>query len=226
MRIAVLGTGVVGQTLAATWQSLGHDVVIGTRDPAASLGRREPNAMGGPGFGVWAEAHPGIRVATLPEAAAHGELVVNATSGHATLAALAEAGAENLDGKVLLDLANPLDFSQGFPPTLTVKETDSLAEQVQRAFPGARVVKSLNTMNAAVMVAPESLGDGDSSVFVSGDDAAAKDVVSDLLRQMGWRDVVDLGDLSSARGTEMMMPMWLRLLGAFGHANFNIRVVR
>lgn len=226
MRIAVLGTGTVGQTLAAAWASLGHDVVIGTRDPVASLARREPTSLGGPAFGVWAEDHPAVRVGTYAEAAEHGELVVNATSGQATLTVLESAGAGNLAGKVLLDVANPLDFSQGFPPTLTVKDTDSLAEQVQRAFPQARVVKSLNTMTAAVMVHPQAVGTGDTSVFVSGDDADAKAVVEALLRELGWRDVIDLGDLSSARGAEMLLPLWLRLLGALGHPTFNVQVVR
>jgi predicted dinucleotide-binding enzyme len=126
---------------------------------------------------------------------------------------------------VLLDISNPLDFSQGFPPTLFVKDTDSLGEQVQRAFPDARVVKTLNTLTADLMVNPKNLGE-ESTVFVSGDDAAAKATVTELLRSFGHTDVIDLGDISTARGAEMLMPVWLRLMGTLGTANFNIKIVR
>ncbi len=226
MRIAVLGTGVVGQTIAGRLDQLGHDVTVGTRDPEATRARTEPDAMGNPGVGTWVAAHPGVAVATFPQAAAVAELVVNATNGGASLEVLHAAGAENLSGKVLLDIANPLDFSRGFPPTLFVKDDDSLAEQVQRAFPDARVVKSLNTVNAHLMAHPEHLAGGDHSVFVSGDDADAKRTVTALLTEMGHTDVVDLGDLSTARGTEMWMPLWLRLFGALGTPAFNLKIVR
>ena len=222
MRISVLGTGMVGRTIAARLDDLGHDVAIGTRDPQDTLARTEPGGMGR----VWASEHPGITVATFAEAAAAAELVVNATSGGASLAALESAGAENLAGKVLVDVANPLDFSQGMPPTLSVKDTDSLGEQIQRAFPEAKVVKTLNTMNADLMVEPQRLAGGDHSVFVSGDDTAAKQEVTDLLTSMGHTDVIDLGDLSTARGVEMMLPLWLRLYGALGTPAFNFKVVR
>ena len=135
------------------------------------------------------------------------------------------AGADNLAGKVVVDIANPLDFSAGFPPTLSVKDTDSLGEQVQRAFPQARVVKALNTLNASLMVEPRSLGQS-STVFVSGEDADAKATVVDLLESFGHDDVIDLGGLETARGTEMLLPIWLRLMGALGTAQFNFKVVR
>ncbi len=135
-------------------------------------------------------------------------------------------GTDHLAGKVLLDAANPLDFSQGFPPTLSVKDTDSLAEQIQRAFPDARVVKALNTVNAAVMVDPASVGDGDTTVFAAGDDAEARAVVVGVLRDLGWRDVLELDGLHNARGLEMWMPLWVRLAGALGTADFNIKLVR
>ena len=151
--------------------------------------------------------------------------MVNATSGQATLAVLALAGAETLAGKTLLDISNPLDFSAGMPPTLFVKDDDSLAEQVQRAFPETRVVKSLNTLTADLMVHPETLPEA-STVFVSGNDADAKAQVTDLLTQLGHRDVIDLGDISTARGTEMYLPLWLRLWGALGSATFNVKIVR
>ena len=117
---------------------------------------------------------------------------------------------------MLLDIANPLDYSQGFPPSLFVGNTDSLAEQIQAAFPEAKVVKSLNTMNALLMADPRQLADGDHSVFVSGNDADAKKIVTELLQSLGHTDVVDLGDLSTARGTESLLPVWVRLFGALG----------
>ena len=225
MNIAVLGTGTVGRTLAGRLHALGHAVRIGTRDPAATRARTEPDGMGNPPYAVWAGEHPGIELVTFAEAAAGAELVVNASSGAATLDVLALAGAENLAGKPLLDISNPLDFAQGFPPSLFVKDTDSLAETVQRTFPDARVVKSLNTMTAEIMADPRSLGEP-SSVFVSGNDAEAKAAVTGLLTSMGHDDVIDLGDLSTARGAEMLLPVWLRLMGALGTARFNFRVVR
>jgi predicted dinucleotide-binding enzyme len=226
MNIAVLGTGTVGRTIAGKLAELGHEVVVGTRDPQATLARTDPDAMGNPPYAAWQADHPAVRLAPFAEAAALGELVVNATGGGGSLDALRQAGADNLAGKVLLDVSNPLDFSQGFPPSLFVKDTDSLAEQIQRAFSGARVVKSLNTMTAAVMVDPGLAGGGDHSVFVSGDDPGAKQAVVSLLEDFGHTDVIDLGDLSTARGAEMYLPLWLRLMGAVGTPFFNIKVVR
>ena len=226
MNIAVLGTGTVGRTLAGKLSELGHEVVVGTRDPEATLARAESDAMGNPPYSVWQADHPAVRLAPFAEAAASGELVVNATGGGGSLDALAQAGEQNLAGKVLLDVSNPLDFSQGFPPTLSVKDTDSLAEQIQRAFPEVRVVKALNTMTAAVMVDPGRVGGGDHSVFVSGNDPEAKQTVVSLLTDFGHTDVIDLGDLSTARGAEMYLPLWLRVMGAVGTPFFNIKVVR
>ena len=225
MKIAVLGTGMVGQALAGRLDGLGHDVVVGTRDPQAALDRTEPDGMGNPPFSAWQQDHDTVALATFAEAAAGADLVVNATSGHGALPALELAGADNLADKVVLDISNPLDFSNGFPPTLFVKDTDSLGEQIQRAFPQARVVKALNTLTAHLMVDPKALGE-ETSVFVSGDDAAAKATVTELLESFGHTDVIDLGDISTARGTEMLLPVWLRLMGALGTATFNLKVVR
>jgi predicted dinucleotide-binding enzyme len=225
MNTAVLGTGMVGQAIAARLHQLGHAVVVGTRDPQATLARAEPDQMGNPPFPAWRDAHPGIGLATFAEAAAGADLVINASSGQVTLSVLDLAGADNLAGKVLLDISNPLDFSAGFPPTLFVKDTDSLAEQVQRAFPQTKVVKTLNTVTASLMVEPKSLG-ASSTVFVSGDDAGAKATVVDLLESFGHDDVIDLGALETARGTEMLLPVWLRLMQALGTAQFNLKVVR
>jgi predicted dinucleotide-binding enzyme len=226
MKIAVLGTGTVGQTVAAGFAGLGHEVVVGTRDPEATLARSEPDAMGNPPFRVWQAEHPVVRLAAFAEAARQAEVVVNATNGGASLEVLDRAEAANLAGKVLLDISNPLDFSQGFPPSLFVKDTDSLAEQIQRAFPDARVVKSLNTMTAALMVDPARAGGGDHTTFVSGNDADAKQTVVTLLESLGHTDVIDLGDLSTARGAEMLMPVWLRLMGALGTPMFHFKIAR
>ncbi|MET0840290.1 MAG: NAD(P)-binding domain-containing protein [Marmoricola sp.] len=213
MRIAIIGTGVVGRTLAQGLRDVGHDVVVGTRDPDATKRREE-----------WAALDVPLR--PLGVVAADADLVVNATNGLATLSALGEVGTDHLAGKVLLDAANPLDFSQGFPPSLSVKDTDSLAEQVQRAFPETRVVKALNTVTASVMVDPAGLGDGDTTIFAAGDDAEARSQVVGLLRDLGWRDVVELEGLDNARGLEMWMGLWVRLMGALGTADFNLRLVR
>jgi NADPH-dependent F420 reductase len=226
VKIAVLGTGTVGRTMAARFADLGHQVTVGTRDPEATLARSEQDAMGNPPFSSWLAEHPQVTLATFAEAAAQAEMVVNATNGGVSIDVLNQAGAPNLAGKVLLDIANPLDFSQGFPPTLFVKDTDSLGEQIQRAFPDVRVVKSLNTMTAALMAEPARAAGGDHSVFVSGNDEDAKKAVIALLQSLGHTDVIDLGDLSTARGTEMLLPIWLRLMGALGTPMFNFKIAR
>jgi hypothetical protein len=209
MRIAVIGTGVVGRTLATAFGRLGHEVVVGTRDPEATAGREE-----------WVDSD--LRLVGLADAGAGADLVVNATTGAGSLEALAGV---DLDGKVLLDVSNPLDFSQGFPPTLTVQDTDSLAEQIQRAHPEARVVKSLNTVTASVMVDPGSLPET-STIFVAGDDPLARETVRQLLTDLGWVDIVEFPTLDAARGAEMWLPLWVRLMGALGTAEFNVRLVR
>jgi predicted dinucleotide-binding enzyme len=172
-----------------------------------------------------ASAGAGGSHGTFADAAASGELVFNCTAGTVSLEALGAAGEENLSGKVLVDVANALDFSKGRPPTLAVCNDDSVGEQIQRAFPEARVVKALNTMNAAIMVDPASIP-GEHDVFVCGNDDDAKAEVSELLQSFGWpaERIVDLGDINAARGTEMYLPLWLRLMGAVG-PQFNIKVV-
>jgi len=211
MRIAVFGTGAAGQALGAAFADRGHEVVLGTRDPAATRARDG-----------WDRALP---LAEYDDAAAGADLVVNAVNGQAALEALASA-AGRLDGLVLLDVANPLDFSAGFPPTLTVKDTDSLAEQIQRAHPGARVVKALNTVANEVMVDPAAIGDGDTTIFLAGDDPAARETVTELLEGLGWRDVIAFPELSAARGLEMWLPLWVRLMQQLGTTAFNLKIVR
>jgi predicted dinucleotide-binding enzyme len=211
MHIAVLGTGTVGRTIAPRLAELGHVVRLGTRDPATTRAREG-----------WSEL-PGVELHTFAEATAGADLVVHAGNGASALDLLAQAG--DLAGVVLLDISNPLDFSAGFPPTLSVKDTDSLGEQVQRAFPDTRVVKSLNTLTAELMAHPDRLPEP-TSVFVSGDDADAKRLVSGLLAELGHRDVIDLGGIETSRGVEMWLPLWLRLMGSLGTAEFNLKVVR
>jgi predicted dinucleotide-binding enzyme len=226
VEIAILGTGSVGRALAGRLAGLGHGVTVGTRDPQATLARAAPGPMGAPPFRDWAAAHSAVRLATYAEAASGADLIVNATSGAATLAVLEAAGRDNLAGKVLLDISNALDTTRGFPPTLLMEGTDSLAERIQAAFPDARVVKSLNTLTAALMVEPGRLADGEHTVFVSGNDAEAKGVVSGLLKSFGHTDVIDLGDITTARGQEMWLALWLRLMTALQTPMFNLKIVR
>ena len=217
MKIAVLGTGSVGQTLAAKCADLGHHVVIGTRDPERLSDE----------FALFLDSHSAVKALNFSGAVSFGDLVINAVSGAHTLKALQLAGAENLSDKVLIDVANPLDFSKGMPPTLSVCNESSLAEEIQLAFPNVRVIKSLNTMTASLMVKP-SLLDGDHQVFINGNSADAKDVVRALLQEFGWKasNIVDLGDITASRGVEMYLPLWLRIYGAMGTALLNVRIVK
>ncbi|WP_426731324.1 NADPH-dependent F420 reductase [Myxococcus faecalis] len=215
MRIAILGTGVVGETLGTKLVQSGHEVRMGSRTA------NHEKAL------AWTrKAGPLASQGTFAEAAAFGELLFNCTLGTASVDAVRAAGVENLRGKVLVDVSNPLDFSKGFPPTLTVTNTDSLGEQLQRAVPELRVVKTLNTMTASIMVAPSSLP-GPHDVFLCGNDAGAKKQVTGLLvEDFGWPRVLDLGDISAARGMEGVLPLVLRLYQSFGDFDFNLQIVR
>ena len=215
MRFAVLGTGVVGATIATKLVSLGHEVMMGARDAANQRAAAWVTQTGAGAFG-----------GTFADAAGFGGVVVNATAGMYSLDALRSCGADLLAGKVVVDVSNPLDFSAGFPPRLTNFGDDSTGEQIQRAFPGTRVVKTLNTVNCDVMVTPGLAPGG--NVFVSGDDPGAKREVRGLLRSFGWpdNDIVDIGDITSARGAEAYVLFWVRLMQAEGTARFNIRIVR
>ena len=216
MKVAVLGTGGVGQTIATKLVELGHEVTMGSR------------SAGNEAAAAWVEAAgAGAGHGTFAEAAAAGEIVFNCTAGTASLEALEAAGADNLEGKVLVDVSNPLDFSKGMPPTLSVCNDESLAEQIQAAHPRARVVKALNTVNAAIMVDPGSLPEP-TAIFVAGNDEGAKQEVGALLRAFGWpqESILDLGEIGAARGMEMYLPLWLGMMGALDTPAFNVRVVR
>jgi predicted dinucleotide-binding enzyme len=226
MKIAVLGTGSVGQALAGKLLSLGHDVVIGTRNPAESEARTEPDGWGNPAIGTWLKANSKATLLPYAEAAAFAEeFIFHAMNGRNAILSLEMAGAQNLEGKILIDITNPLDFSAGFPPSLFVCNTDSLGEQIQAAFPGLKVVKSLNTMANAVMVNPK-LVSGQHNVFVNGNDETAKEKVKNLLQTFGWQSeqILDLGDITASRGVEMLLPFWVRTYARFKTGNFNYHI--
>lgn len=227
MNIAVFGTGMVGQIIASALAAKGHSVMMGTRDVRMALERDQKTATTQLTLAEWHRQNPQVQLGTFAEAAAFGEVIFNATNGFGALPALESAGEANLDGKILIDISNPLDFSQGMPPTLFISNTDSLGEQIQRRFPSLKVVKTLNTVNAYLMVNPQQLAGGDHTLFVSGNDLEAKAKVTQYLRDwFGWKDVIDLGDITTARGTEMLLPIWVRLWGALQTPVFNFKVVR
>lgn len=225
MRIAILGTGMVGKTVAVKLIELGHEVIIGTRDRETTLTRDDKDAYGNPPFKEWHKENSQVQVQRFKEAAQGSELMINCTGGQVSIAALESIGEDILEGKTLVDIANPLDFSQGMPPSLKPVNTDSLGEQIQNRFPNLKVVKTLNTMSAHLMVNP-SMVSGDHNVFVCGNDEEAKNTTKALLQSFGWREnlILDLGDISNARGTEMLLPIWLRLWGALGTAEFNFHI--
>lgn len=216
MKIGIIGTGMVGTAIASKLVSRGHEVKMGSRTAS------NEKAV------AWAKA-AGEKAShgTFADAASFGELVFNCTQGAVSLEALQAAGASALKGKILIDVSNPLDFSKGMPPTLFAGNTDSLGERVQAAFPETRVVKTLNTVTAEVMVNPGMVAGGDHHLFLCGNDAGAKSTVGEFLKsQFGWKHLVDLGDITTARGTESYLPLWIRLWGTLKTANFNIKIVQ
>ncbi len=215
MKIGILGTGMVGSAIGTKLVSLGHDVKMGSRTNNNAKGAEWVKANG-------SKASQG----TFADTAAFGEMLFNCTHGMASLDALKQAGAQNLKGKILVDVANSLDFSKGMPPSLAVCNTDSLGEQIQRAFPDAKVVKALNTVNCSLMVNPSAVK-GDHDLFICGNDAQAKTKVVDILKNwFGWKSVIDLGDITGARATEMLLPIWVRLMGLYQSPNFNFKIVK
>ena len=209
MQIAILGTGPVGRALGKACSAAGHEVVIATRDPEQTRQREE-----------WA----GLDLPLAAHKDLDGDVFINATNGQGSLTALRAVG-DALNGKVVIDSSNALDFSQGFPPSLFVSNTDSLAEQLQRELPEARLVKMFNTMANQVMVDPNRLP-SDTTIFVAGNDVTARQTAASLAADLGWTDVFDLGDLTAARGLEMYLPLWVRMFAQIGRPEFNIKVVR
>jgi predicted dinucleotide-binding enzyme len=216
MKVGVLGTGMVGQVIGSKLISLGHEVKMGSRTAS------NEKAV------AWAkEAGERASFGTYAAAAEFGQLLFNCTSGRGTLPALNAAGSAQLRDKTLIDISNPLDFSRGMPPSLFTPTGDSLAEEIQRAFPTTRVVKALNTMTCTVMVDPGKLGAGDHEVFVCGNDVSAKAHVTTILRDwFGWQRITDFGDITGARALEAYVLFWVRAWGALGTAEFNVRFVR
>lgn len=226
MKIGILGTGVVGQTIAEKLVQLGHQVMIGTRDKQVASAKTGKDNFGRPPVSEWLKNNSKVQLGTYSEAASYGEFLVNATSGTGSLDALKLAGENNLNGKVLLDISNPLDFSKGMPPSLTICNTDSLGELIQRTFPNLKVVKSLNTLTAYLMVNPKLLPEP-TNIFLNGNDAGAKNEVKNLLTTFGWneKDIIDMGDITTARGTEQILPIWVRLWGTLQTPMFNFKIV-
>jgi predicted dinucleotide-binding enzyme len=217
MNIGVLGTGMVGKAIGSKLIQLGHQVKMGSRTADNEKAKGWVTTNG-------SAASQG----TFADAAAFGELIFNCTNGMATLEILKSAGSDNLRSKVLIDVANPLDFTRGFPPTLTVCNDNSLGEEIQKAFPETFVVKSLNTMNCNLMVDPMLLNGGDHHVFVCGNDASSKKKTSEILQSFGWKpeNILDLGDITNARGTEMLLPLWVRLMPVMGSPLFQFKLVK
>ena len=215
MNIGILGTGTVGQTIGSRLVELGHNVRMGSRTAENATARAWSKAAG-------KSASHG----TFEDAAQFGEVLFNCTAGMGSLSALQFAKTVNLNHKVLIDVANPLDFSRGMPPSLTVCNTDSLGEQIQRAHPLLNVVKALNTMNCEIMVHPDRIN-GAHDVFICGNNMDAKKTVTLILMDwFGWNSVVDLGNITAARGMEMAIPLWLSLHKMLGTDTFNFKIMK
>jgi hypothetical protein len=223
MKIGLIGSAGVAQTLGRKLVELGHDVVLGTRDPNKL---DEKKSMAGSLREWLAAVQHKAKVATFQAAAAHGDILVNATHGQSSVAALKLAGADKVGAKVLIDAANELDFSRGMPPAILAAQDRCLAENIQKAFPNLKVVKAFNMVAAPLMIDPKSLGGGDHSFLICGNDAGAKAEVTDILKSFGWSDIVDLGDISAARGLEAYLALWIRLWGKFQTPMVNIKIVR
>jgi predicted dinucleotide-binding enzyme len=221
MNITIIGTGTVAQSLAEKFLALGHRVVLGTRVPDEKKNDQLPNPLTGASFQDWYSIND-VKLAAFKDSAQQADLIVNATQGAVSLDLLRQVGKAAMAGKILIDIANPFDPEK---QVMTICNTDSLAEQLQTAFPETKVVKTLNTMNAYIMTHPESIS-GEHNVFLSGNDQGSKGQVKALLESMGWKDeqFIDLGDISTSRGTELLLPIGLRLYAALGHSNFNFHI--
>jgi len=224
MKIAVLGTGGVGKAFASRLTELGHEVTVGTRNVSTTLEKE-----GDAGFKSFLAKNPKVKLATFKEAAAFGEMIINVSKGANTVDVIKAASGENLNGKVLIDISNPLDFSKGMPPSLIpeLSNTNSLGEELQRLFPDTKVVKTLNTMWNGLMLNPALIANGEHINYMCGNDTAAKEKVMSLLTEFGWKkeSVLDLGDITAARATEATLPIWLRVYGAKQTGAFNFKIV-
>lgn len=214
--VGVLGTGMVGSTIGSKMIQLGYSVKMGSR-----LASNEKAT-------AWAASNgSSASHGTFEDATQFGDVIFLCTKGDFTLDALKLSKASNFKGKVVVDISNPLDFSKGMPPSLIPQftNTNSLGEEVQKMLPDAHVVKTLNIVNCEVMVHPGKSG-GDPTMFMSGNDAQAKATVRGILNQFGWTDIIDLGDITTARGLEMILPLWLRTWMATQNGHFGFKIVR
>ena len=215
-KIAVFGTGVVGNIIGKKLIQLGYTVMMGSRTAT------NEKAL------TWVDANgKNASAGTFADAASFGEVIFNCTKGEIALEIFEQAGIENFKNKLIIDISNPLDFSKGMPPTLIPEytNTNSLGEEIQKLLPEANVVKTLNIVNCEVMVDPAKSG-GDPTMFISGNNNEAKEKVKGLLNQFGWKDIIDLGDITTARGTEMLLPIWLRTYMATGNGYFAFKIIR
>jgi 8-hydroxy-5-deazaflavin:NADPH oxidoreductase len=230
MKVAILGTGNVGQTISEKLISLGHDVMLGTRNVADTLVRAATDNYGSLPFGEWHAKNPKVQLGTFAESAAFGEMVITALNGAATLTAIDSCDSADFDNKIIIDIANPLDFSKGFPPTLieSLCNSNSLGEEIQKALPNAKVVKTLNSMWSGLMVNPMMLNEGNHTNYICGNDADAKAKVIALLNTFGWKaeSILDLGDITNSRGTESTLLLWTRIYGATQSGAFNTNIVK
>lgn len=230
MRIAVLGTGIVGQTLSSGLAGLGHDVMMGTRDVQEKLLEEGNDRYGNPPLKEWIKKNEAVKLVSFADAAEFGEIVINATNGGNALNALDLANEENLTGKIIVDVSNPIDFTEAGAPFLIegLNNTNSLGEEIQKEFPETKVIKTFNTVNCSLMVNPNSLGGGDHVNYISGNDADAKSKVKRLLKELGWKDgnIVDLGDITAARAQESFLLMWLKVMETIGTEEFNFQIVK
>ncbi len=214
MNIGIFGTGIVGKTIGTKLVELGYSVMMGSRtsDNEQALtwkNTQSKNASNG----------------TFEDVTKFADIIFNCTKGMVSLDVMRLAGIDNLANKIIVDLSNPLDFSNGFPPTLTICNTNSLGEELQNLLPKTHIVKTLNTMNCEIMV-NASLVPGKHDVFICGNDDQSKQSVVKILNQFGWTEPIDLGDITNARGTEMMLPIWVRLYGNFKHGKFNFAIIK
>jgi len=214
MKFGVLGTGDVGQRLASKLAGLGNDIKMGSRTAD------NPKALN------WAKENGAkCSAGKFSDAAAFGEIVFLCVKGDAVMDVIQAAGTVNFKGKTVVDVTNPLDFSKGMPPSLFVSNTNSMGEEVQKAIPDARVIKTLNCVSNEIMVNPELTG-GEPTMFLSGNNLEAKEEIKKVLVQFGWKDLIDLGDITGARCTEMLLPIWLRLWGTLQNGQIGFKIVR
>jgi len=230
MKVVILGTGNVGQTLAEKLISLDHEVMMGTRDVAVTLERKGSGNSGDLSFGEWHSNNKKVQLMTFQDVVREGELIINALHGAAVIPVIQSCNLSDFDNKLIMDIANPLDFSKGFPPSLLpgMNNTNSLGEEIQKLLPNSKVVKTLNTMWCGIMVNPEMINNGAHQNYICGNDKEAKEKVTDLLASFGWNKdyILDLGDITNARGSESTLLIWTRIYGIMGSGAFNMKIVK